>query len=85
MTENKIFARKCEIKEISSKESKNFVNQNHIQGNAPSTIKIGLFFKEKLVSVMTFGKRPMFNSNEYEIIRFCNILNTMVVGGEKNY
>ena len=30
---NKIFARKCEVKEISHETSKNFLNKNHLQGN----------------------------------------------------
>jgi len=33
------------------------------------------------VSLMTFGKRKFLNNNNIEIIRFCNKLNTNVVGG----
>ncbi len=84
--ERKIFARKCEIKTISSKESKEFLNKNHIQGNTLSSTNIGLFYKKELVSVMTFGKlrKNLGYNNEkdsYELLRFCSILNTVVVGG----
>ncbi|MFW6243118.1 MAG: DUF7487 domain-containing protein [bacterium] len=87
LTKNKIFARKCEIKEISdNKLVRNFLNKNHIQGFIGSSIKIGLYYKGELISLMTFGKkRTPLNSkssnNEYEMLRFCNKLNTNVVGG----
>ena len=87
-TPNKIFARKCQIKEINdNKLIRNFLNENHIQGFVGSKLKIGLFYNSELVSLMTFGKlRKPLNSksksnNEYEMLRFCNILNTNVVGG----
>lgn len=77
----RIFARKCTIKTIDSKIEKSFLNNTHIQGYHPSSIAIGLFYKDELVSVMTFG-RPRFNKEyEWEIIRFSSKLNTIVVGG----
>jgi hypothetical protein len=39
---NKIGARECEIKLVNNKESKEFLEQNHLQGNCNSTIKLGL-------------------------------------------
>ena len=87
-TLNKIYARKCEVKEINdNKIVKIFLDENHIQGFVGSNVKIGLFFENELVSLMTFGKpRKNMNSiskneNEYEMLRFCNKLNTNVVGG----
>ncbi|MDY0270444.1 DUF7487 domain-containing protein [Trichloromonas sp.] len=87
-TKYKIFARKCQIKEITDNNLiRNFLNFNHIQGFMGSKIKIGLFYNNELVSLMTFGqlRRNMnsksLNNNEYEMIRFCNRLNTNVIGG----
>jgi len=78
---NVIYARKCDVKEISSKESNEFLNFNHIQGAANTSIKLGLFHNNELVEVMTFGK-PRFNKNyQYELIRLCSLLNTTIVGG----
>ena len=84
----KIFARKCEIKEIiDNKVTRYFLNNNHIQGFVGSKIKIGLYYNNELVSLMTFGKRriamgkKLTNDNDYELLRFCNKLNTNVVGG----
>ncbi len=84
LTQNKIFARKCLIKEVSSKECKIFLDDNHIQGSVNSSIKLGLYLDDELVSLMTFGKGRIAlggDSNQYELLRFCNKLNTSVVGG----
>jgi len=77
----KIFARKCEIKEISSKESKEFLENNHLQGQCNSSINIGLYYKDELVSLMTFGKSRFNKKVDWELLRFCNKLNYYVIGG----
>ena len=81
--ENKIYARKCIIKEITNtKILREFLSQNHLQGYCYSKINYGLYYNDELVSVMTFGKnRFKKHSDEFELIRFCNKLNTTVVGG----
>jgi hypothetical protein len=86
-TTNKIYARKTEMKEITdNKLIKDFLEKNHIQGFIISKINIGLFYNDELVSLMTFGnKRIVTNdtnhTNEWELSRFCNKLNTKVIGG----
>jgi len=82
----KIFARKTEIKEVSYKESREFLEKNHIQGNCISKIRLGLYYENELVSLMTFGKlRKCLGQQSkeglYELLRFCNKINTSVVGG----
>jgi hypothetical protein len=82
----KIYARKCILKEISNKEKNNFLNQYHIQGEDKSKIKLGLFYKDELVSVMTFGRLRKITGNNhqegvYELIRFSSKSNTTVIGG----
>ena len=77
----RIYARKCEIREVSSKETKEFLNANHLQGACSSKVNIGLYSGNTLVSLMTFGK-PRYNKQyEWELLRFCNVLNTSVIGG----
>lgn len=79
--ENKIYARKCIIKSVDIKESQLFLNENHIQGNCNSALKLGLYHNNKLVSIMTFGV-PRYNKDyQWEIVRFCNILDTQIIGG----
>ena len=88
-TSNKIYARKCIIKEINdNKLVRDFLNENHLQGFVGSPIKIGLFFNDELVSLMTFGSKRKFmkqsnSDNVYEMLRFCSKLNVSVVGGSE--
>jgi len=83
---NKIYARKCTVKFVSERDKKIFLNGNHIQGNANSSVNLGLYYNDELVSLMTFGK-PRINmggkdkDGYWELVRFCNKLNTSVVGG----
>jgi len=86
--DTKLFARKCEIREIDDNQLvRNFLETNHLQGFVGSNVKIGLFYDNELVSLMTFGKKRISMGNktvidgEYEMLRFCNKLNTQVVGG----
>jgi hypothetical protein len=80
---SKIYARKCELKKIDDvKIVKQFLNDNHIQGYTHSSINLGLYHNNELVSLMTFSKnRFKKNSNEMEMVRFCNKLNTNITGG----
>jgi hypothetical protein len=86
LCKNKIYARKCNIKDISPKIYRQFLHKNHIQGVINSSIKYGLFYNNELVSVMGFGKlrnsRGQKNKQyEYELHRFASIQNTIVTGG----
>jgi hypothetical protein len=86
-TEEKIFARKCLVKIVSSNESNVFLENNHIQGKVTDKIRIGLFYNDTMVSLMTFGKKRLILGNNkteessFELLRFCNKLNINVVGG----
>lgn len=75
---NKIFARKCEIKELTLNEFNDFCYKNHIQGKLNSTIRLGLINNNKLVCVIGFNKHSKY---DYECTRFCNELNINVIGG----
>ena len=83
-TEHKIFARNCEIKVLNNKESSDFLDKNHIQGKDRSIIRIGLLYRDEIVSIMTFDKfngRNKMSGNEWNLSRFCNKLDTIVIGG----
>ena len=72
-TTQRIHARKCEIKEISNHEAKDFCEANHLQGGIYSKVNIGAFHESKLVAVMTFGV-PRYNKQyEWELLRFCSL------------
>ena len=76
----RIFARKCEIREIETKQCRDFLNKNHIQGYSNSKYKLGLFYQNELVSVMTFGLRKTNRKKEFELIRFCNKIEHNIIG-----
>ena len=81
---NKIYARKCKIRIVDSKTAKIFLNNNHLQGNCYGSINLGLFYDNELVSLMVFGSSRHFVGNgktKYELLRFCNKINTHVSGG----
>ena len=75
----KIYARKCNIKELSNEQYKDFLNNNHIQGYCKTKIKLGLFYNNELVSCIGIGK-SRYKKSEIELIRFCNKLNTKIPG-----
>ena len=77
----KIFARKCQIKEVDYKTSSLFLEYNHLQGSCVSSINYGLYFDDDLVSLMTFSLSRFSKQYEWELIRFCNKINITVVGG----
>ena len=86
LTDNRIYGRKCIIKEITAKEAKIFLDLNHIQGNVNARIKVGLFYDNELVSLMTFGglRKSMGGVSDvgsYELLRFCNKLDSTIIGG----
>ena len=76
----RIYARQCIIKEIKDNNIvKEFLNTHHLQGYINSSINLGLYYKEELVAVMTFGK-PRFNKKyEYELLRFATKYH--IIGG----
>lgn len=86
LLDNTIYARKCIIKEVGSQESNIFLDNNHIQGRSSASIKLGLYYNDELVSLMTFST-PRINmgakqhKQQWELVRFCSKLNTRVVGG----
>lgn len=81
-----IYARKCVVKKIDNKISKEFCEDNHLQGSVNSLHSYGLYYNDELVSVMTFGSLRINLGQQnipdnYELLRFCNKLNINVVGG----
>lgn len=78
-----VFGRNCEIKEIPTNEAAEFLTKYHIQGYARDRIRIGLYYDNQLVSLMTFGK-PRYNKKyQYELIRYCNSTYNILGGAEK--
>ncbi|PCI28123.1 hypothetical protein COB55_04405 [Candidatus Wolfebacteria bacterium] len=85
LIKNKIYGRNCIIKEITNKEKKKFINENHIQGDGVDKIRLGLFNNDDLFSVMTFSKENRShngskNTNIWELSRFCSKKDYVITG-----
>lgn len=88
-TTDKVYARNTYVCEVSDSVCRQFLDENHRQGATTSKIRLGLKTKgsDELVSVMTFSKirKTMGDTDQstavWELSRFCNKLNTSVVGG----
>lgn len=84
-----IYGRNTDVKLVNNEEAYRFLDENHRQGRCFSSINIGLYNNNQLVSLMTFGKvrntigtsKCKSLTTEFELLRFCNKLNTTVVGG----
>jgi len=82
--EQRIFARKCEVKEIDSKTANDFFKANHIQGKSTALIRYGLFYRDNLVAVGSAGniiRKHTIKEPTLELKRFCSLNNTSVIGG----
>jgi rubrerythrin len=78
---NKIYARLCELVEISSVEANVFFEKTHLQGKSKFSYCVGLKYNGELVSVMGYVK-PRFNKLvEWELGRYANQLDITVLGG----
>jgi hypothetical protein len=82
----KLYARNLIIKEIESNQKTTFLNKFHIQGTDASKVKIGAFYGDILVSVMTFDNTRSFNKskthneNVYDLKRFATSGNYRIIG-----
>ena len=77
----RIFARKCEVRDLTRKEACFFIACNHIQKDSNLGIHFaGLFFENQLVGVMSFGRHPR-KSNELVLDRLCFKSGVTIIGG----
>ena len=93
----KIYARNCQLKEISNQLKNDFLSKTHLQGTDMSSVKIGAYYNDELVAVMTFGKlrialgHKTSNIGEYELMRFSTSKNIVGIASKllsyfiKNY
>jgi len=88
-TSKKHFARNLVVKQVTFKESRDFLNQYHLQGASSAKINLGLYTKEnELTALMTFsnGRAALNNTNknnEYELVRFVTNSDLVVGGASK--
>ena len=77
----KIYARKCQIKNVPINEEKEFLYNYHLQGYSKSNICLGLYYDDDLIEIMSFTKPRFTKKYEYELLRLCTKYNMMIIGG----
>ena len=94
----KIYARQCVVRDLEYSLYSKFMEKYHIQGSVLCNIRLGLFYKNRLVAVMSFSKlrKALGNSSKeghYELLRFATLGSFSIIGAagkllshfEKNY
>ena len=76
----KISARKCAVNIINKDQKKQFLEDNHLQGNDHSTYDLGLIYDGEIVACMTFV-HPKSNKYTWELTRFCVKRHYCIRGG----
>ena len=74
--EQRIYVKDCTVKKIPEQEAIEFFKRNSLQEELKADICFGIF-TDRLVSVMCFRKIK----NVWNMVYFCNDLNTVVIGG----
>jgi very-short-patch-repair endonuclease len=84
----RVYARKCTVEIISSKETKLFMNEYHLQGHGPTKWSVGLRSPDgELLQVMTLSKPNASHgavknsTGVYELNRLCTRHGVSVIGG----
>lgn len=77
----RIYARSCNVVELSDSETRYFLNENHLFGYCPNHYRLALEYKGEIVSFMGFSKPRMNSHYDFELIRFCNSKGYRVIGG----
>lgn len=78
----KISAHKTELKIVSKKDANEFLDNYHLQNSCKGNdINVGLYYKNELISIATFGKSRYNKDYEYEFLRFANCDRYSIYGG----
>lgn len=77
--ETQIDSNQCTIKEVTTDVAKKFINQNNIEEYKNSTLRLGLYNNDELISIMTFKRSK--TDGVYKLLQYTNKLNTDVVNG----
>ena len=81
LSNERMFARKCLLKELKSSEARDFHTKYHINGYVGSSVNYGLYYNENLFQVISFSK-SRFNKNfEWECTRSSIKFNCAIIGG----
>jgi len=75
---SKLYARKCKIISLNTKDYDSFMTENHIYGSRDASVRIGLTYNGELVACMSFAKHHKY---KWEIIRYAQAIGSTAIGG----
>ncbi len=81
LTKYKIWAEECSIERISEDIKDKFLNKYHIQGSDKSDYMYGLFYRDRIVAVMTFCGASNSKNRVFDFSRYSSLGNFDIVGG----
>lgn len=75
MAGKSVFARNCRVELVKTTDTRQFLDENHIQGYTAASINLGLYHENTLVALMTFSKcrkgiGKNRGNNAYELVRY---------------
>lgn len=77
----KVPARKCEIRKVKNDIASKFINKYHIQGNYNASLYLGLYYKNRIIAIMSFCTPRYTDNFKWELVRYCTIGAISVIGG----
>ena len=78
---DRLYARKCHIKQVPKQDEIDFFEANHLSGWTSSKVCYGLYHDDNLVMCCSFGGSRFDRNYDYELIRMATLKNKNVVGG----
>ncbi|MFW6219873.1 MAG: DUF7487 domain-containing protein [bacterium] len=75
-----INSRDCDLITLNQRETNEFLDKNHLSGSVLGNYNLGLTHENNIVSMASFNE---IGDNEFEITRFCNVLDINVIDSLK--
>lgn len=79
--DRRIFARKCEVQEISSATLKELSEAFHLQGHVNASYRLALVHDGQIVMVTSFAKPRFSKTHQFELLRLFTTGDFAVIGG----
>lgn len=82
INEKRVYARKCEVKEVEKTIAKNFLEDNHIQGKTVFKKAFGLYYEDELLGLVTSNTHHRQGHGSKNVLnRLVFLDGVQVVGG----
>ena len=66
--ENRIYARKCVLKELTNKDVRQFLDDNSLFGYRSASVTLGLYYEDELVMIYSLGNNIYGRKTDREVI-----------------